>query len=308
MYCSTTSRSDEDRDESAAISDSGEPHAAERPLGGMVREAARVLDAIAEVLRVGGDELTRRRGLQRRVERKRSVMDVVTDADLASEAAILARIAAIAPDDGVLSEEAGFIEGRNGRTWVIDPLDGTTNYTAGIDDFGVIVGVVEGDETVAGGMLLPSLDLLYLAERGGGATRNGTRVQASKTLDLRDVIVDHSLIDLPEIRAAQQHTLERLIGTVRGVRCSHSLRYMAYVAQGNYDGFVYHCLGLWDLVGTSVILREAGAEICGLRGEPLNLRPSAAAASATYAAIGGNTRLLAALVELVAVPAAGDNS
>ena len=259
-----------------------------------------MLDAIGEVLRAGARELTQRRGLHRQVQQKRSAMDVVTDADLASESAMLARLATLAPDDGVLSEEAGFRQGRSHRTWVIDPLDGTTNYSAGIDDFGVIVGVVEDEQIVAGGMLLPSLDLLYLAERGAGATRNGAQITGSTVTQLADVVLDHSLIDFPEIVAAQRQTLERLIASVRGVRCSHSVRYMAYVAEGNYDGFVYHSLGLWDLVGTSIILNEAGVEVRGLRGESLNLQPSAATATTTYAAIGANPRLLAKLVELIA--------
>lgn len=257
-----------------------------------------MLDALTNVLKEGGSVLLDRRGDTRTLERKRSQSDLVSDADRAAEDRILDRLAVLAPSDNVLSEERGWIAGRSDRTWVIDPLDGTTNYAAGVDDFGVIAGLVEGSQPVAGGMYLPALDLLYLAELNRGATRNGQQIHASTTVAPEDAVVDHSLAYVPEIMERQWRTLRALLPRVRAVRCNHSLRYLAYVAEGVYDAFVYHSLGLWDLVGPSVILAEAGATISTLDGGPLDLTPSPDAGSRLYAAIGANPTLKTNLTAL----------
>lgn len=164
-----------------------------------IRQNGSVLTDIETLLRETGDILLARRADGRVVEQKTSHVDLVTDADRAAEAHLLDLLAEIAPEDSVISEESGRAQGRSDRTWVLDPLDGTTNYAAGLDDFGVIVGVLEGSQAVAGGMFLPALDLLYLAELGGGATRNHEPVRASTTTDLSDAFLDHSLAFLPGI-------------------------------------------------------------------------------------------------------------
>ena len=225
-----------------------------------------MLDLLTELLHVGGRELMDRRSDPRTFEKKRSQSDLVTDADRASEEIILNRLRQLAPQDGIVSEEFGFSGGSSGRTWVIDPLDGTANYGTGLDDFGVIIGLTDADRAVAGGMYLPALDLLYLATVGGGATRNGVAICTSSTASIEDAFVDHSLMNLSLILDDQARTLAVLVRTARAVRCNHSLRYLAYVAEGVYDAFVYHSLGLWDLVGPSVILAEAGVTITALDG------------------------------------------
>lgn len=136
---------------------------------------------MTELLHCGAAELMGRRSDGRTFVRKRSQSDLVTDADRASEEAILARLARLAPEDAILSEESGYTSGRSGWTWVIDPLDGTSSYGTGLDDFGLIIGLAEDDTPVAGGMYLPALGLLYLATLGEGATRNGAPIRASAT-------------------------------------------------------------------------------------------------------------------------------
>jgi myo-inositol-1(or 4)-monophosphatase len=98
------------------------------------------LDLIGSLLRRGGNVLLEQRALKRTIVSKRSVSDLVTDADYASEEAMLDTLVSAVPDDGWLTEESGFRRGTSNRTWVIDPLDGTVNYATGLDDFGVIVG------------------------------------------------------------------------------------------------------------------------------------------------------------------------
>jgi myo-inositol-1(or 4)-monophosphatase len=257
-----------------------------------------VRDVIAELLRQAGGVLLERLSSERVLERKTSHVDLVSDADRAAEDCILERLSTLAPDDAVISEERGFVNGRSNRTWVVDPLDGTTNYAAGLPDFGVIIGVIDAGQPVAGGMYLPTDDLLYLAESGVGATRNGQRVRVSSTTELEDSVIDHSLAYLRGIVANQRRTLDLLLPTVRAIRCNHSLRYLARVADGIYDAFVYHSLWLWDLVGPSVVLSEAGALVTAMDGRPLDLEPTEASCSRLYAAVAANPVLHAKLMQL----------
>lgn len=258
-----------------------------------------MLTDIETLLRETGEILLARRADDRVVQQKMSHVDLVTDADRAAEAHLLDRLTAIAPEDSVISEESGLTQGRSDRTWVLDPLDGTTNYIAGLDDFGVIVGVLEGSQAVAGGMFLPAPDLLYLAERGGGATRNNEPVRASTTTHLADAFLDHSLAFLPGIVEEQHRTLDLLLPVVRAIRCNHSLRYIANVVDGTYDGFVYHSLWFWDLVGPSVILHEAGAAVTDLRGQQLALDPTAEAVSRIYGVLAANQHLHGPLAQVI---------
>lgn len=251
------------------------------------------------MLRETGEILLARRADDRVVQRKTSHVDLVTDADHAAEAHLLDRLSRMTPEDSVISEESGLTQGRSERTWVLDPLDGTTNYVAGLDDFGVIIGVLEGAQAVAGGMFLPALDLLYLAELGGGATRNGEPVCASTTIDLADAFLDHSLAFLPGMVEEQRRTLDLLLPVVRAIRCNHSLRYIANVVDGTYDGFVYHSSWLWDLVGPSVILHEAGAAVTDLEGKQLPLEPTTEAASRIYGVVAANQYLHAQLIRVI---------
>ena len=259
-----------------------------------------MLDIVRELLLDAGRVLVAHRTAERTIERKSSHWNLVSDADRAAEQCLLSGLRRLAPHDAVLSEESGFHPGRSGRTWVLDPLDGTTNYVAGLDDFGVIVGVTDHGRPVAGGMYLPVHDMLYLAEAGGGVTRNGSPVHASSTDRLEDTFLDHSLAYLPGIVEAQRRTLDLLLPAVRAIRCNHSLRYIANVIDGTHDAFVYHSLSLWDILGPAVLLEEAGATVTALDGRPLDLTPTAASANRLHAAVAANPALHAQLTRLLA--------
>lgn len=258
------------------------------------------LDTIQSLLRRGGDTLLAHKSQNRVLYSKRSKADIVTEADYASERVILDTIATVAPDDSWLTEESGYRRGSSRLAWVIDPLDGTVNYSAGTENFGVIIGLCQDGVPVAGGMYLPALDLMYLAERGGGATRNGTPIHVSDTTDLSEAVFDHSLSSFAASLEAQAQTLDALIRTARGVRCAHCLTYLGRVAEGTYDGFVYHSVGIWDLCGPSVILEEAGAELARIDGQPLDLYPSPEAGARIYAAMAANPTLLRKLGSTIA--------
>jgi myo-inositol-1(or 4)-monophosphatase len=255
------------------------------------------------LLRTGGDVLmaSRERGLD--VSTKRSSSDIVTAVDVSSEQAMLRALETHAPHDGVLCEESGFRAPESGDdVWALDPLDGTVNYVTGLNEFGVIVGLTRRGSPIVGGMYLPVTDDLYFAERGYGALHNGVRISVSGTERVEDAVFDHSLSDLEAVLEPQELTLQALVRRARGVRCIHSLTYLARVAEGTYDGFVYHSLGLWDICGPSVILEEAGAKVVDLSGAPLDLSPGPWATNRVYAAAAANPVLLEQLLSVIKFP------
>lgn len=257
-----------------------------------------------QLVSVGSDVVMGYRGELLESHEKAPNGGLVTAADLASERAMLDVLRTARPDDAVISEESGFEPGTTGYTWVLDPLDGTANFARGSENFGVIAGLLYDDTPVAGAMALPAIDLRYQAQRGAGFTRNGERPgtrPVRPVRPLRHATIDHSLLSFADSAAAQHQdrTLAAVLKTARGVRCDHSVRYIADTIDGVLDGFVYHSLGLWDIVGTSVILAEAEIVVTDLNGDPLNLSPRAWRADRLYPAIGAaaglHQELLAAI-------------
>ncbi len=115
--------------------------------------------------------------------REKRGADLVTEADQAAEATILAVLRAAYPDVGIISEECGSLPGTAGDTWVVDPLDGTNNFVAGIPQVGVTIALVRGKEAVLGVVYQPMADVLWQARRGEGARRNGRPIAAAMRQD-----------------------------------------------------------------------------------------------------------------------------
>jgi myo-inositol-1(or 4)-monophosphatase len=208
-----------------------------------------VMDFLEDILRQAGELLLATQAERQEVEFKIRHSDLVTAADRAAEELIINAITTAYPRDGIVSEEAGFRASASGRTWVIDPLDGTANFAAGLPDFGVIIGILQQDQPIVGGMYLPAFDMLYLAEHGSGATRNGTRIAVTEATELRDVLIDQSFHfrDDPDRMEREMRIFRAVWPQVRGVRSSGCLRYLAQLAEGQIGAFIANELGLWDL-------------------------------------------------------------
>lgn len=259
----------------------------------LVSVGAEVVMSYREQLLAGGDV-----GLMSKTATRG---DLVTDADLASEQAMLDLLSQRRPDDGVISEEHGFRPGTSDLTWVLDPLDGTANFARRSENFGVIAGLVRGSRSIAGAMCLPTIDVMYAAVEGSGATRNGEAITRAASQQLANATLDHSLLHFAdaERRREQSDTLHALLGAARGMRCDHSLRYLADTIDGVLDGFVYHSLGLWDIAGSSAILREVGVTVSDLAGQPLDLAAGRWSPGRLYPTIGATPALHAEIVAAI---------
>lgn len=185
---------------------------------------------------------------------------VVTEADLASERAIRDLLREATPDFGILGEELGEVAAERGRpVWVIDPIDGTINYSRGIPLFATILALVDEGETVVGLIDLPCMDERYVGWKGGGCHRNGSPVRVSDERDLARALVAHADPYLFK-RVGQEAVFAHLQATCSSLRGYTDAFGHALVLGGGVDVMVDPSLAVWDLAATRLLVPEAGGK------------------------------------------------
>jgi len=222
-------------------------------------------------------ELARRAGaLQREryetaleIGTKSAPVDLVTEVDKACEAMIVAALEARRPDDAILAEEGGGLD-RAGATWrwVIDPLDGTTNYAHGYPRFCVSIGVEREGERTLGAVYDPLMDELYHAARGEGAFRNGRPVRVSPETELgRSLLATGFAYDRRESEVDNLDHFGAFLKRARALRRDGSAALdLCYVASGRLDGYWELKLQPWDVAAGALILEEAGGRFSDFGG------------------------------------------
>lgn len=224
-----------------------------------------------ELARRAGAVLTRSYGRLERIDYK-SKRDVVTDADYASERLVIDAIRKRHPGDAILAEESGEHRGvlrddgtGTGRTWVIDPLDGTVNYANGIPYYCVSIALVADGRPAVGVILDPARDDLYTATATDRARHNGTPIVASTKESLTDYVVSLAVIGRGGL--ARERRIARSIRIHR--RMGSAALALAYVAGGRFDAFVQNGgLSLWDVAAAGLIAERSGAVVTSLDGGP----------------------------------------
>ena len=233
-----------------------------------------MIDQVTTVARLAGELLLERFHQPRTVDHK-GRSDLVTDADLASERLVVSWIEERFPDHHVLAEEGSATEeaSEDGYTWVVDPLDGTTNYAHGLPIWAVSVGLLKGRRPVAGAVCVPMLGELYAAEEGGGATLNGAPIRVSDAGSLKDAVLATGFpYDKHESVRDNCDNVCAFIKRARGIRRMGAAAVdLAFVAGGRLDGFWEEKLSPWDLAAGALIAREAGAVVSAYDGGPLDL-------------------------------------
>lgn len=232
---------------------------------------------------------------------KSTVVDVVTEADREVELLIRGRIADARPGDGILGEEGGGQTGTSGLTWVVDPIDGTTNYLYGIPHYAVSIAVVEGEPDTqtwvdaVGVVHNPASGELYAAATGGGATLvstgSTTELRIAEPVALAEALVGTGFAYAAEMRGVQGAIATRLLPLIRDIRRQGTASLdLGFVAAGRLNAYYERTLSPWDHAAGAIIAREAGAVVKGL---------GDAAPSRDFI-IAGHPRLVAELEELLA--------
>jgi myo-inositol-1(or 4)-monophosphatase len=203
------------------------------------------------------------------VSTKSSRTDMVTAVDRASEALIVGTIEKERPDDGILGEEGSARTGTSGVRWVIDPLDGTTNYLYGYPVFAVSIGIEVDGSVRAGVVTDPSRDETFTAVAGQGARCNGRPIAVSGKDDLATALVGTGFAYAPDARGRQAAWLTRVLPTVRDIRRAGAASLdLCWVACGRLDAFYEQGLSPWDIAAGALIATEAGAEVTDFEGGP----------------------------------------
>src|ERR1700748_2942725 len=186
----------------------------------------------------------------------------VSLADKRAEEMLYTDLAKARPGYGFLGEEGGAREGTDkSHTWIVDPLDGTTNFLHGIPQFAISIGLQRDDTVIAGVIYNPARDELFIAERGKGAFLNDQRLRVAGRRQLDECVIargDHGLA-LKEMAALQN----KIAGFRRFGAASLD---MAFVAAGRLDGYWERNLKPWDLAAGQIMIREAGGIVSGLTG------------------------------------------
>lgn len=199
--------------------------------------------------------------------------DVVTEVDEASEKYVIDRIRAEFPADGIICEETGTIGNLDGAVWVIDPLDGTKNYTQRIPFFSVSIGRAEGGVPSAGVVYDPVHDEMYYAERGRGARMNGECISVSSRETIEDALINISWAKGQPDRAKFMDYVEYLSHrTSYFRRLGSAALVMAYIACGRLDGYLQGDLHTWDVAAGVIIIEEAGGVVTDFSGRAIDLR------------------------------------
>ena len=200
--------------------------------------------------------------------------NLVTDIDKRSEEIIIETIKKHFPQHDILAEET---EGKKGNSsdykWIIDPLDGTTNFTHGLPVFCVSIGVEWKNEIIAGVIYDPNLDELFTAEKGNGALLNGKRIKVSQVGYLnRSLLVTgfpYNITENPD--NAVEHFVTFLLSAQAVRRMGSAAIDLAYVAAGRYDGFWEVALNPWDMAAGALLVKEAGGFITDFSGKHFSI-------------------------------------
>ncbi len=221
---------------------------------------------------------------------KSSATDPVTEFDRAAEAHIVAELRRLRPDDAIIGEEGAADSGTSGIAWHIDPIDGTANFLYDLPAWCTSVAAVVADgpitNALAGAVYLPVTDEMFTAQRGGGATLNGTLVRASRADDVATALVGTGFSYLTDRRVVQADRISRLLPQVRDIRRFGSAAIdLAFVACGRLDAYFEEHLNSWDMAAGLLIAAEAGAIVSDFAGDLPDERSAIAAAPGVHAAL-----------------------
>lgn len=230
------------------------------------------LDALRDVAQAACKCLTAYFGKELEITHKGAI-DLVTQADKDTELIVVETLKKQFPDDGILAEEGSGCIGKNQWQWIVDPLDGTTNFASGLPHFGVSIALAHSEQLQAGIVWDPIKNECFEAVRHQGATLNGAPIQVKKERLLANALTATGFPynrreRLPELLARTGRILEQ----TRGLRRLGSAALdLAYVAAGRFDVFLEDGLNPWDMAAGILLVVEAGGQVTGFDGEPVIL-------------------------------------
>jgi len=232
-----------------------------------------MLNKIIEISKQAGSIIRDGFGKNNVVEFKTDEGNLVTEIDKKAEKTIIDFVNKNYPADSILAEEGNNKKGTSENLWVIDPLDGTTNFAHGLPIFAVSIGVIRKKEIIAGVVYDVMNDIVYSAEKGSGAFANNKKIKVSTNSKLgRSLLATGFAYNVKE---NPEHTFEKFAAITKSVRAVRRLGSAAldicHVAKGIYDGFWEVNLNPWDVCAGMIISKEAGASVTDFSGNEIDI-------------------------------------
>lgn len=229
---------------------------------------------VAVELALGAGRLIKKLSKQRHTITYKGNVDLVTEADLQSEALIIDGIVRRFPDHGILAEEKGISNGDADYLWIIDPIDGTTNYAHSFPIYAVSIGLEYKGEVIVGVVYDPNLDELFTAEKGRGAYLNGHPITVSEVDDLnRSLLATGFPYTFREDPSFILKCFSEFSLRSQGIRRAGAATIdLVALACGRFDGYWEQGLKPWDMAAAGLIALEAGAKITTLTGDRFDIR------------------------------------
>lgn len=234
-----------------------------------------MLNFAVQIARDAGLILSERLGRKNLEVKNKGVIDLVTEADLAAERFIIERIQTHYPRHAILAEESGAtvsVERASAFKWIIDPLDGTTNYAHGYPCFCVSIALERDGRIVLGVIYDPVKDEMFAAERGEGATLNGRRMRVSEVYELNRAMVCTGFpYDVRDRGDFARHFANFIMHAQAIRRDGSAALDLAYIACGRFDGFFEEGLRPWDVAAGVLLVEEAGGRVSHYNGQPFDV-------------------------------------
>lgn len=252
-------------------------------------------------LKTAGAELLKHYGQPVDFKVKESQSSIVTKADLKSDSLITGLVREHFPSHNIISEESGYRNMRSKYTWVIDPLDGTSNFASGLPWFGVLIAVFENRTPIMGGAYLPVNDLIYFAEKDKGASKNGQSFTMVKNKGLRNSLISFS-VDYTDDEIVLNESLniyKNLVKATRNIRSTNSLVDFLYVAEGKFGGCINLFTKVWDISALGLIISEAGGVMKNIKGEDIQFLFDENIVEKNFAVMSGSEEIVGELKKVL---------
>lgn len=259
------------------------------------------IDFIKDLLLNAGEILKVGFGSASTIGTKQDQSNVVTESDFKSEEFIRKAIAESYPSHNILGEEQGYEDKKSDYSWVIDPLDGTSNFAAHITWFGILIALLKQNTPILSGAYLPMSNELYYANIGGGAFKNGQKINVSSEKDLRNLLCCYSLDYSSDSQKteAEVQIIKRLVQQSRNLRSTNCLIDFCFVADGKLGATINQSMKIWDIAAPQLILEEAGAKVSDIHGNQIVYMPSDQSLTENYTAIAANPEVHEKILKIV---------
>jgi myo-inositol-1(or 4)-monophosphatase len=255
-------------------------------------------DLLISALKMSGSILTGHFNRPVVEKTKESQSNIVTEADLESERTIIRLIKEKFPDHQIISEEYGFNKTSSEFTWIIDPLDGTSNFAAGIPWFGILISVFKENIPIMGGAYLPVQDILYFAEAGKGVVRNGEPLQMIVRRKLTDSLFAFC-VDYTDDTAFLNRGLEvykYIVKNSRNIRSTNCLIDFLYVAEAKFGGVLNLYTKVWDISALGLIISEAGGVMKNINGNNIQYNLNESIIKENFPVIAGSEEIVQSIL------------